>query len=220
MERPKPLSAVDTLPTTGFSALVGSTSLPPAGPSGLASELRSDDWHQRFVPPEQGLEPSGRESLTNEAYGELSRRAPVSGLRETLAPGRGPDRAALVELVDGVARSYRIVPEGGLRVGRSPDADLHLDDEGASLFSASIQFEGRAGFVLYALDGERPATVDGARVTRWVLQDGDVLRFGPKSELRFSLIDGREEKILRQQCATQTAEVHHLDPRRAHRWVS
>ncbi len=141
-----------------------------------------------------------RESLTEEAYAALSRRAPLLGHRATLAPGRGPDRAVLASLEGGRARSYLVVPESGLRIGRSPDADFRLDEEGARPYCASIQFEGRAGFVLYDLDPDNGTTVDGMRITRWVLQDGDVLSFGMRSILRFSLIDGEQERALRLLC--------------------
>jgi hypothetical protein len=164
-----------------------------------------------FDPTLESPSARSRDSLTEEAYAELSRRAPIA-VAPTLAPSRGPDRALLVWGAGGELRGYRRVPEEGLRIGRGPDADLQVADDAPARHLAMIHHEGRAGFVLYDLAPENGTEVDGRTVTRWVLEDGDVIRFGAESVFRFSLTDATGERKIAEACAARPVSRLGLRP--------
>lgn len=103
----------------------------------------------------------------------------------------------LIRLQGALVGEIATVPEAGLRVGSGRDADFQIEDEDVGRFHASIQFESGAGFVLYDLESGGGTRVDGVRVLRWILQDGDVIRIGAECALRFSWVDAEQEALLR-----------------------
>ena len=75
------------------------------------------------------------------------------------------------------------LPEGTTRIGRSPTADICLEDASVSRRHAIVLREGDSVRVLddRSLNG---VFVNGERVTAKVLEDGDVLSVG-SNELKF-----------------------------------
>jgi diguanylate cyclase (GGDEF)-like protein len=84
-----------------------------------------------------------------------------------------------------------------LEVGRLAKNHLHLPLEGVSRQHARIVFQNDAYWV-EDLGSANGTFVQGARVTRHKLTDGDVVQFGPRVVFRYSITDTGEEKILRQ----------------------
>ena len=75
------------------------------------------------------------------------------------------------------------LPEGTTRIGRSPPADICLEDPSVSRRHAMILREGESVRILddRSLNG---VFVNGERVTAAELKDGDVLQLG-RNELTF-----------------------------------
>jgi diguanylate cyclase (GGDEF)-like protein len=84
-----------------------------------------------------------------------------------------------------------------LEVGRLAKNQLHLPLEGVSRLHARIVFQDGA-YWIEDLGSANGTFVQGVRVTRHQLADGDVVQFGPRVVFRYSITDTGEEKILRQ----------------------
>ena len=106
------------------------------------------------------------------------------------------DRAVLVRM-EGVeaGRVYSL----GLDVatlGRHPESELVIDDGGISRHHAKLRWE--AGTHVVEDLGSRNGTfVQGQKISRAQLSDGDLLQLGPKVGLRYSLVDDLQETLLK-----------------------
>ncbi|MBM4371159.1 MAG: sigma 54-interacting transcriptional regulator [Deltaproteobacteria bacterium] len=72
-------------------------------------------------------------------------------------------------------------------VGRSPDADIHIDDPSLEPEHAQLSFDGH-GFEVAPLDGRSLVMVNGRKVKTCGLEDLDILRLG-RCTLQFQLQD-------------------------------
>jgi diguanylate cyclase (GGDEF)-like protein len=84
-----------------------------------------------------------------------------------------------------------------LEVGRLAKNQLHLPLEGVSRQHARIVYVDNAYWV-EDLGSANGTFVQGSRITRHRLTDGDVVQFGPRVVFRYSITDTGEERILRQ----------------------
>jgi diguanylate cyclase (GGDEF)-like protein len=84
-----------------------------------------------------------------------------------------------------------------LDVGRVARSAVHLPFEGVSRQHARLLWK-EGGYWVEDLESANGTFVQGTRVTRHKLSDGDVVQFGPRVVFRYSITDTGEEKILRQ----------------------
>jgi diguanylate cyclase (GGDEF)-like protein len=84
-----------------------------------------------------------------------------------------------------------------LEVGRLAKNHLHLPLEGVSRLHARIVFQD-GSYWIEDLGSANGTFVQGTKVTRHRLTDGDVVQFGPRVVFRYSITDTGEEKVLRQ----------------------
>jgi len=107
------------------------------------------------------------------------------------------DRHLLVRVKGAeLGRVSRLPPEP-FRVGRSQDCELWLGDDGVSRKHARIFQEGTA-YLIEDTESANGTFVQGQRVSRQLLRDGDVIQFGPTAVFRYTITDESQEALLQQ----------------------
>jgi two-component system cell cycle response regulator len=86
-------------------------------------------------------------------------------------------------------------PKFGL--GRHPDNQACVDDDGISRFHARISVDGDKYWV-EDLGSSNGTYINGRRVTSCELNNGDTLNLGPRVSFRFSSATAHEERVLKQ----------------------
>jgi len=118
--------------------------------------------------------------------------ASLGELQEELKKRKPRDRACLVVIAgQNVGEMYRIEgPE--TVVGRASNANVRLSDDGISRRHARIVQEGAILFI-EDLNSANGTVVNGVTISRQALQDGDKIRLGPTTILKFEYQDEIEE---------------------------
>ena len=107
------------------------------------------------------------------------------------------DRHLLVRVKGAeLGRVSRLPPEQ-FRIGRSQDCELWLGDDGVSRKHARIFQEGTT-YLIEDTESANGTFVQGQRVSRQVLRDGDVIQFGPTAVFRYTVTDESQEALLQQ----------------------
>ena len=84
-----------------------------------------------------------------------------------------------------------------ISLGRIAKSEIHLPFEGVSRSHARLLWEDGA-YVIEDLASANGTFVQGNRIQRQRLADGDVVQLGPRVVFRYSVTDTGEERILRQ----------------------
>ncbi|HEY3664975.1 MAG TPA: GGDEF domain-containing protein [Polyangiaceae bacterium] len=134
--------------------------------------------------------------LLSEDPDERTAIVSLSELRS--APRRqSKDRHLLVRVKGAeLGRVCRLPPEQ-FRIGRSQDCELWLGDDGVSRKHARIFQEGTT-YLIEDTESANGTFVQGQRVSRQVLRDGDVIQFGPTAIFRYTVTDESQEALLQQ----------------------
>jgi diguanylate cyclase (GGDEF)-like protein len=123
----------------------------------------------------------------------------ISRLTDLGTPGETDvrrDRAILLRM-DGVDAGEVFTLElDTMRIGRHPMTEVTVRDDGVSRVHARIHREGTLWFV-EDQESTNGTFVQGERVEQAVLHDGDTLQIGPRATFRYSLVDSRQEAVLR-----------------------
>ncbi len=154
----------------------------------------------------RGTSPAVRQlpsySYDDDEITELSRNTDV-GSPPSLPAQR--DRSLLLRM-DGAHAGKVVALDGACRIGRHPDNELPIDDHGVSRFHAALEREPEGYFI--SDGGSRNGTyVQGQRITRVRLQDGDWIQLGPRVSFRFTLTDARQERLLGQLFESSTRDA-------------
>ena len=108
----------------------------------------------------------------------------------------GDQRAYIIVLAgQNVGELYKVASEP-LTLGRGGAADVRLVDEGISRFHCRIAVDGGEVY-LEDLTSRNGTFLNGERVTRRALKDGDKIQLGRATVLKFSLHDQLEESFQR-----------------------
>jgi two-component system cell cycle response regulator len=129
---------------------------------------------------------------------DADERTAIVSLSELRSPRKqSKDRHLLVRVKGAeLGRVSRLPPEQ-FRIGRSQDCELWLSDDGVSRKHARIFQEG-ATYSIEDTESANGTFVQGQRVTRQVLRDGDVIQFGPTAVFRYTVTDESQESLLQQ----------------------
>lgn len=125
-------------------------------------------------------------------------RTAIVSLSELRSPRKqSKDRYLLVRVKGAeLGRVSRLPPEQ-YRIGRSQDCELWLGDDGVSRKHARIFQEGTA-YLIEDTESANGTFVQGLRVSRQILRDGDVIQFGPTAVFRYTVTDESQEALLEQ----------------------
>ena len=115
-----------------------------------------------------------------------------------MPPSAAGERNAFLIVLSGrsVGKMFKL-PQGELTLGRSLEADIRLDDEGVSRSHLKLTRDGN-GFVIVDLDSTNGTYVNGAKIHRQKLVDGDRVQVGSVTILKFSYQDSLEEQFQQQ----------------------
>jgi len=123
------------------------------------------------------------------------------------APRRVTKDRHLIVRVKGaeLGRVSRLPPEQ-FRIGRSQECELWLGDDGVSRKHARIFKEG-AAYLIEDTGSANGTFVQGERVSRQLLRDGDVIQFGPTAVFRYTVTDESQEALLQQLYDTSVTDA-------------
>jgi two-component system cell cycle response regulator len=105
------------------------------------------------------------------------------------------DRGVLVR-VDGPANGQVLsldAPE--LTIGRSTTASFRLTDEGVSRRHALL-IHTRGHYFIQDLESSNGTFLEGRRIKRAPLMEGDLVQFGPHASFRFCMMDTKQERAM------------------------
>lgn len=91
-------------------------------------------------------------------------------------------------------------------IGRSTDADLWLGDDGVSRKHARLVKEGNDLYI-EDLNSANGTFVQGERITKQKLNDGDQIQFGPAAIFRYSITDDDQWALLEQLYSTSVTDA-------------
>lgn len=120
---------------------------------------------------------------TNLLFRVKRQAPPPASLMISRAPTR--DGARLIILRGAQAGTQFTIRASLVRLGRDPSADIVLADHGASRRHAEIRAEAK-GYVLYDLRSTNGTHVNGQRISRHLLHEGDEIQIG-KTTLVFQM---------------------------------
>lgn len=95
---------------------------------------------------------------------------------------------------------------GGLRLGRSWEAQGRIDDDSVSRLHAEISIE-QGAFFISDLGSANGTFLDDERITRAPLRDGSLVRLGGRVTFRFSVMEEDEQRAL-----SSLQDLGHCDP--------
>ena len=125
---------------------------------------------------------------------EQTRISDLEKLRKELGRRSERDRAYLVVLAGSdVGKMFRL-SAGETVLGRSGHADIRLDDDSISRLHAKLRLSGQT-IVIEDLNSSNGTLVNGARVGQHVLCDGDKIRLGETTILKFTFHDRLDESF-------------------------
>ena len=124
------------------------------------------------------------------------------------APEPARKRQAFFIVISGPAIGKTFPLQGPMVIGRATDCGICLDDDGVSREHAGVELD-EQGRVWIADLGSTNGTffLDGRRIVRQALQDGDKIRVGPETVLKLSFHDGLEEDFYRHQYDSATKDA-------------
>lgn len=120
-------------------------------------------------------------------------------------PAAMHDRGVLLRVEGANSGQIHGLDKPELVIGRGGSADVRLADEGASRRHALLMHS-RGHYFLQDLDSSNGTFLDGRRVRRAPLMEGDLIRLGPVATFRFCMMDEKQERALTKLFEESTAD--------------
>jgi len=99
--------------------------------------------------------------------------------------------AKLVVILNGAMVGNHFIEKGRITIGRRTGSDIHLDDPGVSKEHAVIQTVGN-DHIFEDMGSTNGSTINGSRITKHILQNGDVINLGAY-QLKYANIKANPE---------------------------
>jgi two-component system, cell cycle response regulator len=126
---------------------------------------------------------------------EATRVSDVEKLREELTRrGSSRDRAYLIVLAGNEVGKMFKLRDGETVVGRSQRADIRIDDDSISRLHVKVRLQGTS-VELEDLGSSNGTLVNGERINLSQLRDGDKIRLGETTILKFTFHDKLDESF-------------------------
>jgi two-component system, cell cycle response regulator len=168
----------------------------------MTDELNKTQKLAPLGPEELGPRSSNRPSVVAWDEEESSTRNTDHAIAIALPSGPGLQGTRAVLTVVSGPSTGRVftVAEGGHEtvVGRGREADVRLDDAGASRAHARFLEEANGTYVVEDLGSTNGTFVDGKRVQRAELRSGDRIHIGPNVIISFAIVAAQAEHIAHQ----------------------
>jgi diguanylate cyclase (GGDEF)-like protein len=143
------------------------------------------------------MDEPGMSSRLSDDEAEVTRVANLGELQQELAEKSQRDRAYLIVLAgSNVGEMYR-VEEGETFLGRGQNTTIRLNDDGISRRHARI-FQAGGEVVIEDLKSSNGTSVNGTPVNMQLLKDGDKIRLGSTTILKFTYNDHLDESFQQQ----------------------
>ena len=128
----------------------------------------------------------------NEEQTVIRRRQPIDG------PASNELNAYLIVLSGRSVGKMFKVPVGEVKLGRSLDSDIRLEDEGVSRLHARMMRNDDGSVTLFDMGSTNGTYVNGTKIGEFELSDGDRIQVGSVTILKFSYQDSLEEQFQQQ----------------------
>jgi two-component system, cell cycle response regulator len=115
-----------------------------------------------------------------------------------ITPTRTQQTQAAITVVSGPSTGRVFTIHGAMVLGRGREAQVRLDDAGASRAHARITPADGGVYVLEDLGSLNGTFVDGKRIERTELRSGDRINIGPNIVVTFAILDAQAEKLVQQ----------------------
>ena len=139
----------------------------------------------------------GDDSDDDWAEDELEMTKITAAARQSTEPARTVrDRAHLIMITGGDVGRIFPLEQGECTIGRSHRATIHLDDDSISRVHCRFTME-NGEVAVEDLQSSNGTYLNGAKVDRAVLQDGDKIRVGEVTILKFTFHDRLDESFQR-----------------------
>jgi diguanylate cyclase (GGDEF)-like protein len=116
-------------------------------------------------------------------------------LRGPSVPPVARRQAALLRMDSSDAGALHPLDQLPCRIGRHPTCEVRIVDNDVSRLHAQLVPDGE-GHAIEDLGAQNGVFVQGRRVSRCRLQDGDWIQLGPRVQLRYSVTDQSERQLL------------------------
>ncbi len=125
---------------------------------------------------------------------ESTRVSDIEKLRSELTKRTQRDRAYLIVLAGSDVGKMFKLDDGETVIGRSHRADIRLDDDSISRLHVKMQLNGTS-VSIEDLGSSNGTLVNGERITTTGLRDGDKIRLGETTILKFTFHDRLDESF-------------------------
>ncbi len=125
---------------------------------------------------------------------ETTRVSSLEQLRQELALRTQRDRAYLIVLAGADVGRMHKLQDGETTIGRSQRADIRVDDDSISRLHVKLRMSG-ASVEIEDLNSSNGTLVNGERISAVGLQDGDKIRLGDTTILKFTFHDRLDESF-------------------------
>jgi two-component system cell cycle sensor histidine kinase/response regulator CckA len=119
--------------------------------------------------------------------------------RRTIEQARQVHGAVRLSVVEGPAAGQEFKLDTSATIGRSPEANVMVDDPGVSRLHARIRRGNVGTFELEDLGSKNGTFLNGARVEHALAKLGDKIRIGPRVVLALHSFDVVEEHVVQRQ---------------------
>jgi diguanylate cyclase (GGDEF)-like protein len=153
---------------------------------------------------------SQRTSIVGFDEEEASTRTTDRSIAVVPQPAPLPSRTrAVLTVVSGpsIGRVFSVSDRPETVIGRGKDADVRIDDAGASRAHARVVTTEDGRIFVEDMGSTNGTYVDGKRVDRAELRSGDRIHVGPNVVVSFSIVDSQVERV-----SQQLYESSVLDP--------